>query len=122
MVLTQTGDIDFADENHLVVIFSEDGVVDDIWRGGNEKLRDKAGFGQMMSCGFTCETFFVSPRHPHDGLGVPLRRLEEAFAVGVFADTFEDGAYGGDHHFLSCAALCCGLVQTGDGGFGWWDG
>lgn len=68
VVLAQAGDINVLDDDHLVVILVEDGVVDDI----PNVLPVALGEG-------------------HDRFGVAFGRVEEARSVWVFADGLEDG-------------------------------
>ena len=32
MMFTQTGDVDVTDQNHLVMVLREYGIIDDVWK------------------------------------------------------------------------------------------
>lgn len=66
MVLAEREDVDITDNDHLLVVLGEDGVVDNVH-----------------------ETLLVSLRHPHKRLRVPLRGTEEALAIGVLSDALQ---------------------------------
>ena len=65
---------------------------------------------KMKDIRSTCETFFIPTSHPHERLGIPLWCFQEAFPVGILADTFENGAYGPSKLLLSFSLFCrCGV-------------
>lgn len=43
MVFTQAGDINLAHEDHLVVFFGENGVVDDVYETTVQRMGQNAG-------------------------------------------------------------------------------
>ncbi len=68
MMLAQTKHIDIPNNHHLLMILREHRIIDDIH-----------------------QTLLVPLGHPHQGFGISCGSPEETFAIGVFADTFEDG-------------------------------
>lgn len=69
VVLAHREDLDVLDDHELVVVFGEDGVVDD-----------------------ALEVLFVAFGEVEHGLCVARWSVQEALTVGVFADAFEDCA------------------------------
>lgn len=67
VVLAHGEDLDVLDDDELVVVFGEDGVVDD-----------------------RLQVFLVAFGEVEHGFCVARWRVEEALAVGVFTDAFED--------------------------------
>lgn len=83
MVLAEREDVDVTDDDHLLVVLSEHGIVDHINK-----------------------TLLVSLRHPHERLGVTLRSTEETLAVGVLTDTLKDSSESsGEHLKVLCLLL-----------------
>lgn len=74
MMLAQRVDLDVLDQDHLVVSFVEQGIVDE-----------------------TFDVCLVALGEKHEGLGIPRRRVQEAFSIWVFANAFEEGANGPSH-------------------------
>ena len=69
--------------------------------------------------GFTFQTFFVASGHPHECLCVPLGSLPQAFSVGIFAQTFEDGADRAGEALFPFELFSRGGIQSEEGGLCW---
>lgn len=89
MVLAHAKDLNVLDNDHLVVAFLEDGIVDNV-----------------------LDILLVAAGQEEHGLGIASRGVEDAGAVGVFADAFEDGADGALHLLETNGSLLGGLIET----------
>lgn len=69
VVLAETEHVDVTHDDHLVVVFGKDRIVDHV----NQSL-------------------LVPFRHPQESLGVSLGRSEQALSIRVLAYALEDGA------------------------------
>lgn len=67
MMFAQAENVDIPDNDHFVVILRKHRIIDNI-----------------------CQTLFVAFGHPHEGLGVPLWRAQQALSCGVLAYTLQD--------------------------------
>ena len=65
-MLAQTEHLDVPNNDHLLVIFRKDGVVDHIH-----------------------QTFFVAFRHPHESFGIAFRCPPQTFTVRIFTDALQ---------------------------------
>lgn len=71
-MLAQTEHIDIPHNDHFVVIFSKDGIVDCV-----------------------DQSLLVAFRHPQERFGVPFWGTLETLSVWILTDTFEHSADGG---------------------------
>ena len=95
MMLAKAENIDVSDNDHLVVVLGKDGVVDDV-----------------------DEPVLVALGHPHERLGVPLGRAQQALAVRVLADALQHGAQRLREHEQVGFGLGGGKVEALLGGLG----
>lgn len=89
VVLAEREDVDVTDDDHLLVVLGEDGVVDDINK-----------------------TLLVSLRHPHERLRITLRSTEKALAVGVLADALKDSSESSGEHLKVLSLLLRRRLET----------
>jgi len=95
-VLTKTVDGYFPDEDHFVVIFSEDCIVDNVF-----------------------QAFFVTVGPPHESFRVTFGSFFEAFSVWILTQTFENGANCAGEPLFPFEHLGRSGIQSKEGGFGW---
>jgi hypothetical protein len=96
MMLTHRKDLNILDNNHLIVILMEHSSIHNI-----------------------PQVLLIPFREEHHGLGVALGRLEEALAVGIFADAFEDRADGAGEFLETCFGFGGGGFEAGAGAGAW---
>jgi len=96
VVLTKTVNGYFPNEDHFVVIFRENCVVDNVF-----------------------QAFFVPASHPHESFCVTLGCFLEAFSVRILTQTFEYGADCGGKPFFPFELLSRGGIQSMEGRFCW---
>lgn len=89
VVLAEREDVNVTDDDHLLVVLGEDGIVDHV-----------------------NQTLLVSLRHPHERLGVTLRSAEEALTVGVLADTLKNSSEGSSKHLEVLRLLLRRRLET----------
>lgn len=109
VVFAQTGDVYVPYEHHFVVIFCEDSIVYDVCATKGNMSGWIDGRGSCVRGG-TCQTFFVALRHPHQCLGIPYWRPNEALSIRILPYALEDRSYRRRELLLASSTLCrCGI-------------